>query len=194
MRVIAGTCKGRPLKAVPGTTTRPTTDKIKESLFNMIGPFFDGGLGLDLFGGSGGLGIEGLSRGLDKVIFVDKDRKAVDIIRHNIELCRFTDQTEVYCNEAVRALKAIAKRDLQFSHIFLDPPYKLNVLEDIIKMIDDTNMLTSDGIIVTEYGTEMDLPDKIGSLQLFRKEIYGNTTVISIYGYVKSNDKGGDDE
>ena len=72
MRVISGTCKGRQLKAVPGSRTRPTTDKVKETIFNMIGPYFNGGLGLDLFAGSGGLGIEAISRGLDKVIFVDQ--------------------------------------------------------------------------------------------------------------------------
>ncbi len=71
MRVISGSQKGRILKAVPGKNTRPTTDKVKEAIFNMIGPYFDGGYGLDLFAGSGGLGIEGLSSGLDKVIFVD---------------------------------------------------------------------------------------------------------------------------
>ena len=71
LRVVSGICKGRPLKAVPGNTTRPTTDKVKEALFNMIGPYFNGGIGLDLFAGSGGLGIEALSRGLDKVIFID---------------------------------------------------------------------------------------------------------------------------
>ncbi|MDG0961887.1 RsmD family RNA methyltransferase, partial [Bacillus paranthracis] len=77
MRVVSGKCKGHPLKAVPGNTTRPTTDKVKESIFNMIGPYFDGGVALDLFGGSGGLGIEAISRGIDKAIFVDRDNKAI---------------------------------------------------------------------------------------------------------------------
>ena len=72
MRVVAGTLKGRSIKAVKGTNTRPTTDKVKESIFNIIGPYFDGGIALDLFGGSGNLGIESLSRGIDKVIFVEK--------------------------------------------------------------------------------------------------------------------------
>ena len=75
MRVVSGTCKGHPLKAVPGQTTRPTTDKIKEAIFNIIGPYFDGGVALDLFGGSGGLGIEALSRGMEKAIFVEANHK-----------------------------------------------------------------------------------------------------------------------
>ena len=77
MRVVSGKCKGHPLKAVPGSSTRPTTDKVKESIFNIIGPYFEGGQALDLFAGSGGLGIEALSRGMDKAIFVDREYKAV---------------------------------------------------------------------------------------------------------------------
>ncbi len=77
MRVVSGSCKGKALQAVPGNSTRPTTDKVKEAMFNMIGPYFEGGIGLDLFAGSGGLGIEALSRGLDKMIFVDRDGKAI---------------------------------------------------------------------------------------------------------------------
>ena len=88
MRVVSGICKGRALKAVPGNTTRPTTDKVKEALFNMIGPYFEGGIGLDLFAGSGGLGIEALSRGLDKVIFIDRDGKAIQTIHENIKTCK----------------------------------------------------------------------------------------------------------
>ena len=100
MRVVAGTAKGLPLKAVPGTSTRPTTDKVKESIFNMIGPFFDGGTAVDLFAGSGGLGIEALSRGIDRVIFTDKDRKSIETIRANLEKTKLQEQAEVYKVEA----------------------------------------------------------------------------------------------
>src|SRR5699024_8993031 len=84
MRVIAGSCKGRYLKPVRGTFTRPTTDKVKEALFNRIGPFFDGGWGLDLYSGSGALGIEALSRGLDRMIFVDRNPQATKTIKENV--------------------------------------------------------------------------------------------------------------
>ncbi|HHY74504.1 MAG TPA: 16S rRNA (guanine(966)-N(2))-methyltransferase RsmD [Bacillus bacterium] len=181
MRVIAGKCKGRPLKAVPGMETRPTTDKIKESIFNIIGPYFDGGIGLDLFGGSGGLGIEALSRGLDKVIFVDRNRKAVEIIKQNIEFCSFREQSEVFCNDATRALSAIKKRDLKFSYIFLDPPYKVKELENIISVIAEANLLTADGIVIAEHGADIALSIAIGTLQLVRREIYGSTTAVSIF-------------
>ncbi|NSL50757.1 16S rRNA (guanine(966)-N(2))-methyltransferase RsmD [Calidifontibacillus erzurumensis] len=183
MRVIAGKCKGRPLKAVPGMTTRPTTDKIKESLFNMIGPFFEGGNGLDLFGGSGGLGIEALSRGLDKVIFVDYDRKAVGVIKDNIKTCGFEEKSEVYCNDANRALKALIKRGLQFTHIFLDPPYKHKDLPKLIEVIDIGGLLTEDGVIIAEHEGDLELPSNIGRLRLVRRERYGSTTAISLFKY-----------
>ena len=109
MRVVSGNCKGKALKAVPGNSTRPTTDKVKEAMFNMIGPYFDGGIGLDLFAGSGGLGIEALSRGLDKMIFVDRDGKAIHTIRDNIHSCGFDDRVEIYRNDAERAIKALIK-------------------------------------------------------------------------------------
>lgn len=85
MRVVAGERKGMPLKAIAGNTTRPTTDKVKESIFNIIGPFFDGGFALDLFAGSGGLGIESLSRGAERAVFIEKDPKAFQVLQENIK-------------------------------------------------------------------------------------------------------------
>ena len=109
MRVVSGSCKGKHLKAVPGNTTRPTTDKVKEAIFNMIGPYFDGGIGLDLFAGSGGLGIEALSRGLDKVIFVDRDGKAIQTIRENIHSCGFEIKLKFIGMMLRERLKALIK-------------------------------------------------------------------------------------
>ncbi|MEH7382404.1 16S rRNA (guanine(966)-N(2))-methyltransferase RsmD [Bacillus sp. JJ1533] len=173
MRVVSGSKKGLHLKAVPGMSTRPTTDKVKEAIFNIIGPYFDGGTGLDLFGGSGGLGIEALSRGFEKVIFVDRDQKAIQTIKGNLEICRFGEQAEVYRNEAFRALKAIVKRDIQFDLILLDPPYKQQKLTELIEEISNHHLLSKDGYIVAEHGSEVLLEPTIGTLRLVRHEIYG---------------------
>lgn len=186
MRVVSGKCKGHPLKAVPGQSTRPTTDKVKESIFNMIGPYFDGGIGLDLFGGSGGLGIEGLSRGLDKVIFVDKDQKAIATIRNNLETCRLTAQAEVYRNDAERAIKALIKREQSFDLIFLDPPYHNDKLKALISILDLNDLLKRDGAIVVEHAVENELPEQLGNLTRKRYEMYG-ITAISIYHYSESH-------
>ncbi|KZZ82968.1 MULTISPECIES: 16S rRNA (guanine(966)-N(2))-methyltransferase RsmD [Bacillaceae] len=180
MRVVSGSLKGRPLKAVPGMSTRPTTDKVKEAIFNMIGPYFDGGLALDLFGGSGGLGIEALSRGTERCIFVDRDAKAIQTIHSNLEACRLQDQSEVYRNDAERALKAIIKRELQFQLVFLDPPYKQQKLKALIEQISDEQLLTEGGFVVAEHGTEVELPGQIGSFELVKFEKYGMAAV-SIY-------------
>jgi 16S rRNA (guanine966-N2)-methyltransferase len=184
MRVVSGNIKGHRLKAVPGNSTRPTTDKVKEAMFNMIGPYFNGGLALDLFAGSGGLGIEGLSRGLEKVIFVDLDRKAIQTINDNIQACGLEDKSEVYRNEASRALKAIKKRDLRFDYIYLDPPYKKQQLVKLLEMIDQNLLLEENGLIVCEHGVETQLPTNIGKLQQIRYEEYG-IIGIAIYSYME---------
>jgi 16S rRNA (guanine966-N2)-methyltransferase len=184
MRVIAGTLKGRPLKAVPGSGTRPTTDKVKESIFNMLGPFFEGGIGLDLFAGSGGLGIEALSRGLDKAVFVDKDSKALHTIKTNLKDCDLMDRSEVYRNDANRALKAIVKREITFDYIFLDPPYKQKKLEELVSFIDEHNLLNENGFVLCEYSSDSKPSNEIGRLHKVKEETYG-IIGISIYTYQK---------
>jgi 16S rRNA (guanine966-N2)-methyltransferase len=187
MRVISGKCKGRPLQAVPGMSTRPTTDKVKEAIFNMVGPYFSGGMGLDLFGGSGGLGIEALSRGLDRMIFVDHDVKAVQTIRKNVETCGLSEQAEIYRNDAERALKAIVKRGLQFQLIFLDPPYKKQKLQSLISFIDEHSLLETDGFVIAEHAHDIELPNQIGKLMRVKHEIYG-ITAVSIYAYTEKGE------
>jgi 16S rRNA (guanine(966)-N(2))-methyltransferase RsmD len=183
VRVVSGICKGRPLKAVPGNTTRPTTDKVKEALFNMIGPYFDGGIGLDLFAGSGGLGLEALSRGLDKVIFIDRESKAIQVIQENIKTCKFEEQAEVYRNDADRALKALIKRDLCFDYIFLDPPYKKQQLVSLMEKMDKHDIVKKEGIVVCEHSFDVELPESMGRFSQIKHEKYG---IIAISIYIRS--------
>lgn len=181
MRVVSGNFKGRQLKAVPGVTTRPTTDKVKEAIFNMVGPYFDGGIALDLFAGSGGLGIEALSRGIEKCVFVDRETKAIQTIHKNLELCQIeADSFEVYRNDAERALKAIIKRSLQFQLIFLDPPYKQQRLKALIEKLSDNHVVTENGFIITEHGSDVQLDHEIGHFIQVKHETYGMSS-ISIY-------------
>jgi 16S rRNA (guanine966-N2)-methyltransferase len=180
MRVVSGICKGRALKAVPGSSTRPTTDKVKEALFNMIGPYFDGGIGLDLFAGSGGLGLEAISRGLEKVIFIDREAKAIQTIHENIKACHFENHVEVYRNDASRALNALIKREMIFDFIFLDPPYKKQQLISLMEKIDEHSLLQNGGIIVCEHSSEVDLPQLVGRYSRIKYEKYG-IIAISIY-------------
>ena len=180
MRVVAGERKGMPLKAIAGTTTRPTTDKVKESIFNMIGPFFEGGIALDLFAGSGGLGIEALSRGVDKAIFVEKDGKAFGTLQENIKKCRYEQYAEAFRTDAVRAVKALLKRDIQIDYLFVDPPYHKKEYYDLVEILAQEGKLTEHATIVCEHSTEIQLPENYGSFICTRKETYGGT-IISIY-------------
>ncbi|AKM18412.1 16S rRNA (guanine(966)-N(2))-methyltransferase RsmD [Geobacillus stearothermophilus] len=190
MRVISGTCKGRHLQAVPGLSTRPTTDKVKEAVFNMIGPYFAGGIGLDLFAGSGGLGIEALSRGLERVIFVDHDGKAVQTVRKNVAACGLERRAEIYRNDAERALRAVAKRGLRFSVIFLDPPYKEKKWPALLSFIASHDLLEDDGVVVAEHLAEAELPEEVGRLKQWKRETYGITGVTI---YRRTDEQKGDE-
>ncbi|HET7580936.1 MAG TPA: 16S rRNA (guanine(966)-N(2))-methyltransferase RsmD [Bacillales bacterium] len=181
MRVIAGICKGRPLKPVPGRSTRPTTDKVKEALFSRIGPFFDGGSGLDLYSGSGGLGLEALSRGLNHMIFVDRDPKAIAVVKENVRRCGFEEQSEIYRNDARHALKVVEKRGLKFKLLFLDPPYFRQKLTDDLHKIQDSGLMEPGGMAVVEHHESVRLADAYGNLVRQSSETYGEKTVISVY-------------
>ena len=182
MRVVSGENKGIPLKAVPGNSTRPTTDKVKEAIFNMIGPYFNGGIGLDLFAGSGGLGIEGLSRGLERVVFVDREGKAITAVKDNLAACKLEDKAEIYRNDANRAIKALIKRERSFDYIFLDPPYKLQQLERLLSTIEEEHLLKKGGIIVCEHSSDVVLPKTVGRLEQVKYEKYG-IIAVSIYHF-----------
>ncbi|GGP15774.1 16S rRNA (guanine(966)-N(2))-methyltransferase RsmD [Oceanobacillus neutriphilus] len=188
MRVIAGIHKGRGLKSVAGESTRPTTDKVKEAVFQIMGPFFSGGLGLDLFAGSGSLGIEALSREMSKMIFVDKHPKAVQTIKENLKTLKLEQQAEVYRNDAQRALKAISKRELQFDLVLLDPPYKN---KDYLKLLDyllDNQMLKKNAIVYCEHDKSNMLPNAYKSLKAIKQADYGGLVQVTIYQIEESEE------
>ena len=180
MRVVAGERKGMPLKAVTGSTTRPTTDKVKESIFNIIGPFFNGGTALDLFAGSGGLGIESLSRGAEHAIFIEKDAKAFQVLQENIKKCRYENCSELFRIDAKRAVKALLKRDITFNLVFLDPPYHHKEYYDLVQVLVEHEKVQRYGIILCEHAKEVELPSSFGAFLLQRQETYGGT-IISVY-------------
>lgn len=162
--------------------TRPTTDKVKEALFSMIGPYFDGGSALDLFAGTGGLGIEALSRGMDKAVFVDLDYKSIEVIRSNLRATGLEGQAEVYKNDAERALKALAKREAAFDLVFLDPPYRLKHGDKLMETMHTLNILKPGATLVLEYESSYEYPEHLGHFSQIRKAQYGETAV-SIYNY-----------
>lgn len=182
MRVISGTAKGRPLKAVPGSGTRPTTDKVKEAIFSMIGPYFEGGQALDLFAGTGGLGIEALSRGIDRAIFVDLEPKSIEVVRHNVQAAGVADRAEIYRNEATKALKALMKREARFDLVFLDPPYKLKNVDELMLDMADKQLLNVGATIMVEHDSDHAYPDELPGFRCGKKAVYGEIAV-TIYHY-----------
>ncbi|UOQ47976.1 16S rRNA (guanine(966)-N(2))-methyltransferase RsmD [Gracilibacillus caseinilyticus] len=180
MRVIAGELKGNRIQPVPNQLTRPTGDKIKESLFQMIGPFFEGGTCLDLFAGSGALAIEAISRGIDRAILVDIQSKAISVIHQNINHLHLQDTVEIYRNDAFRALKAIKKRGLTFNLIFLDPPYHKVSYQKLLKTITEMDIIEEQGLIICEHDPQMVFENIPSGYHLMKRESYNNTTQITI--------------
>ncbi|OMF37416.1 16S rRNA (guanine(966)-N(2))-methyltransferase RsmD [Paenibacillus sp. FSL H8-0548] len=185
MRVIAGEAKGRTLKAVPGMNTRPTTDKVKEAVFSMIGPYFDGGMALDLFAGTGGLGIEAWSRGIEKTVFIDREKISVDTIKQNVQTVNMGSAAEIYRNDAERALKALAKRGQRFRLVFLDPPYKMISMDSLMAQLVENQLLEQDAIIVVEHDAAHLYPEQLEHFEQLKHSKYGDIAV-SIYHYYNS--------
>jgi 16S rRNA (guanine966-N2)-methyltransferase len=182
MRVISGTAKGRHLKAVPGMNTRPTTDKVKEALFSMIGPYFDGGAVLDLFAGTGGLGIEALSRGMDKAVFIDLEKLSLDTVKANVRATGFEERSELYRNDARRAIKILGKNQARFQLVFLDPPYRMKNIPEIMNELIKHQLLEDQATIVVEQDASAPYEDSSPLLRVKRRADYGETAII-IYTY-----------
>lgn len=177
MRVISGSARGMSLKAVPGLDTRPTTDKVKEAMFSRIGPYFSGGAVLDLFAGTGALGIEALSRGMERGVFIDRNRHAIQIIRHNLTQTKLIEQAEVYVNDALRALKALAKREMKFDLVLIDPPYADRHVEAIIAHLLEAELLKDNASVVVEHDAKITYKEQYEGVQLQRQLQFGDIAV-----------------
>lgn len=168
------------LKSLSKNTTRPTTDKVKESLFNIIGPYFAGERVLDLYSGSGALAIEAVSRGAKYAVCVEKYYPALKIVQENIRLTQDEQKFITIKQTAQKAILQLAQNDEQFDLVFLDPPYaKQTILQDINQLL-SLNLLTQESLIVCETDVNVDLPEELGTLQQVRSQIYGSTK-ITIY-------------
>lgn len=174
MRIVSGTYGGRPLKTLEGKTTRPTSDKVRGAMFNMIGPYFDGGRVLDLYAGSGGLSIEAVSRGMESAVLVERDRRAQAIIRDNIRMTKEDSKFQLLSMEAKQALAHLSG---SFDLVFLDPPY---VAEDIVADITELcqrQLLSQEVMVVCETDKAVSLPEEIAELGIWKEKIYGISKV-----------------
>lgn len=174
MRVITGSARGRRLGELKGTETRPTTDKVKESIFNCIQFDVEDARVLDLFAGTGQLGIEALSRGAQSAVFVDRRTEAAKLVRDNLALCGFTDRAQVVCGDAMGYLSSLRTK---FDIIFLDPPYEAELLEQALAHIARFDILSPRGIIVAESPLDKPLPALSAPYGVYREYRYGKIKV-----------------
>lgn len=162
MRVIAGTARSLPLKTREGKDTRPTTDRIKETLFNVLQPYVQEAVFLDLFSGSGGIGIEALSRGAYHAYFVENDAKAIECIIDNLKFTKFTERATVLKQDVISALSGISEKEADI--IFMDPPYDQLFEKRVLEELSSKNYVTEDTLIIVEASLRTDFSylDELG--------------------------------
>jgi 16S rRNA (guanine(966)-N(2))-methyltransferase RsmD len=173
VRVIAGTAKGRKLAAVPGEGTRPVTDRVKESLFNILSQDIEGAIFLDLFAGTGGVGIEALSRGAARVVFVDRVRKAIETLRHNLEITRLADRAQVVQGDAFHYL---AHADpASFDYVYVAPPQYEDIWAQALLALDERPILAPEGEVIVQIHPKEARDLSLRTLEMYRERRYGST-------------------
>lgn len=175
MRIIGGEAGGRTIRLPAGCRIRPTADRVKESLFNILHPL-EGKYFLDLYAGCGNIGLEALSRGARGSVFVEKDRRLIEAIRENLRLLGFEGQGEVIAADARQGLKHLGKKGVKFDILFADPPYDQDFLPEILRSLEGTELLADNGIIVLQHSVRED-PKEFLTQTLVMKDQrrYGDT-------------------
>jgi 16S rRNA (guanine966-N2)-methyltransferase len=176
MKVTGGSERGRQLKTTSGTSVRPTSDKVKQALFNILGERVGGAVFLDLFAGAGGIGIEALSRGAERVTFVDVSHDSLRVVMQNIEELGLGNRSEVVLLQAELFLK---KPSGPYDIVFLDPPYADN-MRPLLELLAGAGVLMPDSIVITEHFKKQSSPGNAGCLTLYREARYGDT-VLAFY-------------
>ncbi|OPX86885.1 MAG: Ribosomal RNA small subunit methyltransferase D [Pelotomaculum sp. PtaB.Bin013] len=183
MRVIAGIAKKRQLKAPRGLQVRPTSDRVKEALFNILGPSITGSSFLDLFAGTGNVGIEALSRGAERAVFVEKDIKNIRIIKNNLNITGLEANARLLCLYVNKAISLLGQEGQAYDLIFIDPPYLKDLASSTLNDIIKNDLLKPGGTIIVESSKRDPIPrDAVASLRLLRQEKYGDT-LLSFYNY-----------
>lgn len=179
MRIISGSMRGRKLHAPPGLDVRPTSDKVKEALFNILSDRIEGASFLDLYAGTGSVGIEALSRGARAVVFVEKSKRHIGFLKKNLSLTSLEPRSIIFGMEATEFLRK--KRAGPFDFIFIDPPYEGEEIEKTLPLLGEGDMITDNSTVIIQHFHKKALPDQIGQLSFLKRYKYGET-VLSFYG------------
>lgn len=177
MRIIAGKARGRKLLSPEGLGTRPTLDRVKESMFNIIQHKVRGSVVLDQFAGTGSLGLEAASRGAKECHLIDMGDDTFSRLKENIKTLKFDDFCFAHKGDSFKFLEDFAKKGIVFNLIFIDPPYAKEMIPPSLKMIKELNLLDHDGLIVTKIDSEEEIYQGYDDLKLVESRKYGNTTV-----------------
>ncbi|WP_432204863.1 16S rRNA (guanine(966)-N(2))-methyltransferase RsmD [Cetobacterium somerae] len=177
MRIIAGEAKGKRLECRKGTDTRPTQDSIKESLFSIIAPYIPDARFLDLFSGTGNIALEALSRGAKRAVMIEKDQEALKYIIKNINNLGYDNKSRAYKNEVLRAVEILGRKGEKFDIIFMDPPYKDEVCERVMRAISKANLLAENGLIICEHHMYEDMKEEVGEFRKTDERKYGKKVV-----------------
>lgn len=177
MRIIAGLAKGRKLLSPIGMETRPTLDRVKQSMFNIIQNRLYGAVALDVFSGTGSLGLEAVSRGASQCYLVDKGPQTFSFLQKNVENLGFSDKCKCYNMDSYKALEMLGEKGVSLDIIFIDPPYRLNMIPPAVEIIHKYNLLKKSGIIVTKIDTVEEIYEGNSEIVLNDSRKYGNTTV-----------------
>jgi 16S rRNA (guanine(966)-N(2))-methyltransferase RsmD len=181
LRVTGGIGRGRRLKVPAGGRVRPTSDKVKQALFNILGASVEDAVFLDLFAGAGGIGIEALSRGAGRVVFVDASRGSLAAVRRNIEDMELEAKAVIVSSRAETFLK---KPSGPYDIVFLDPPYDRDLCP-LLELVANAGLLKPEAVVVAEHAKKQPSPERAGNLALHRESVYGDT-VLAFYTYVNN--------
>ena len=175
MRVIAGEAKGMRLKSPSGLNIRPTADRVKEALFSIIGPDLIDAVFVDLYAGSGAIGIEAISRGAERSIFVDNNKNSISLIRENLAITKLENRGRVICADIKKAIKQLEDNGFKADIVFLDPPYNIVDLQSIIKLILNSSILKGNGLVIVEHDRKN--TGWTGNLTVSKQKKYGDTNL-----------------
>src|SRR5262249_35459421 len=167
--------KGHNLRTPTGLDVRPTSDRLRETLFNILASRIEGAQFLDICAGSGAVGIEALSRGASQVTLIEASRRAVRVIYENIEHCRIDEDAEVLFFDAMTALKQLSHRNKRFDIVYFDPPYQSNVYQPVLEFLGGGGLLASETVVIVEHHNKLALRDEIGALRRYRELKQGET-------------------